>query len=42
MSKTYRDRPSKERQIVIQKHERGSHRRMEPYVRKGRKEDIEC
>lgn len=33
MSKTYRDRPAKERQITIKKHERGSHRRMDPYSR---------
>ena len=33
MGKTYRDRPAKERQIVIKKYERGEHRRMEPYNR---------
>lgn len=33
MGKTYRDRPAKERQITIRKHERGDHRRMDPYKR---------
>lgn len=33
MGKTWRDKPSKERQIIIKKHERGDHRKMEPYVR---------
>lgn len=33
MGKTYRDRPAKQRDIVIKKHERGEHRRMDPYQR---------
>lgn len=33
MGKTYRDRPAKERQIEIKKHERGDHRKMDPYNR---------
>lgn len=37
MGKTYRDRPAKERQIAIQKHERGDHRKMNPYNRKASK-----
>lgn len=33
MSKSWRDRPLKEREITVKKAERGDHRRMEPYVR---------
>lgn len=33
MGKTYRDRPAKERWIVIKKHERGDHHKMDPYRR---------
>lgn len=33
MSKSWRDRPSKERDIVVKKSERGSHRKMDPYKR---------
>lgn len=33
MGRSWRDKPIKERQIEIQKHNRGSHRRMDPYVR---------
>lgn len=33
MSKTWRDKPAKERQVVVSKHERGEHRKMDPYVR---------
>lgn len=34
MSKTYRDKPAKEREIFIKKHERGDRRKMDPYSRK--------
>lgn len=33
MGKTYRDRPAKQRDIAIKKHERGDHRKMDPYRR---------
>lgn len=33
MSKSWRDRPSKERDIVVKKAERGDHRKMNPYKR---------
>lgn len=34
MGKTFRDRPANERQIVVKKHEKGKHRKMDPYNRK--------
>ncbi len=33
MGKTYRDRPAKERDIIIKKHQRGDHRKMDAYKR---------
>jgi hypothetical protein len=33
MSKSYRDRPVKEREIVVKKASKGDHRKMEPYKR---------
>lgn len=33
MGKTYRDRPARERQLIIKKHERGIHKKMDPYRR---------
>jgi hypothetical protein len=33
MSKSWRDRPVKERENVVKKAERGDHRKMEPYKR---------
>ena len=38
MGKTYRDKPAKERQIVIEKRERGEHRKMSPYSRPKQKD----
>lgn len=40
MSKTYRDRPAKQRDIMVKKHERGDHKKMEPY-RRNKKNDWE-
>jgi len=37
MSKSYRDRPPKERELVIKKSERGDHRKMDPYKRINKK-----
>ena len=34
MSKTYRNKPSKQREIERMRQERGDHRKMEPYKRK--------
>lgn len=36
MGKTFRDKPAKEREITVKKHERGSKRHMDPYVRQKR------
>ena len=33
MGKTYRDNPAKKREIEFKKHERGDHRKMDPYNR---------
>ena len=37
MSKSWRNSPAKEREIIVKKAERGSHRRMDPYVRSKQK-----
>lgn len=39
MGKTYRDKPSKHREIERMKIERGEHRRMQPYHRSDSKKD---
>jgi len=37
MGKTYRDRPEKKREIIVKKHERGDHHKMDPYHRSNAK-----
>lgn len=39
MSKSWRDKPQNERDIVVKKVEKGKHRHMEPYKRNKQKWD---